>query len=213
MKKKQIIAEQDVINAWKRRAKTIDVDSDAIITPQAKDSAKVKNISFVTKSSINEINTVSSNRMVNSIAIGCDHAGFRLKETIKKYLIELNIKIEDVGTHSEDPCDYPDFAYAAGMAVKQHKTDLGIIIEGTGVASAIVANRIPGIRAACCTSEFMARSSREHLDANILTLGSKVLGEELAKSIISAFLSAKFQGGRHLKRLEKIRDIENKSNK
>lgn len=210
MNKKQIITERTVIDAWKKGAKTIDVESGSIITPQAKDSAKVKNISFVPKLESGTRRTESSKSQIGSIAIGCDHAGFKLKEVIKRYLVEKNIKIEDFGTHSEDACDYPDFAFAVGMAVKQNKTELGIIIDGAGNASAITANKIPGIRAACCTSEFMARSSREHNNANILTLGSKVIGEELAKSIVDAFLSAKFLEGRHLKRLEKVRDIENK---
>jgi ribose 5-phosphate isomerase B len=210
MNKKQIITERTVIDAWKKGAKTIDVESGSIITPQAKDSAKVKNISFIPKLESGTGRTESYKFQIDSIAIGCDHAGFRLKEVIKRYLVEKNIKIEDFGTHSEDACDYPDFAFAVGMAVKQNKTELGIIIDGTGNASAITANKIPGIRAACCTSEFMARSSREHNNANILTLGSKVIGEELAKSMVDAFLSAQFLEGRHLKRLEKVRDIENK---
>jgi ribose 5-phosphate isomerase B len=214
MGKKQIITDSDIFQAWKKGAKTIDLQENAIITPQAKDSAKVKNITFVypvEKASGKSFSDNNSGPL--TVAIGCDHGGFRIKETIKKFLIDKKINIMDLGTNSEDPCDYPDFALAVSLAVKGRRADFGIMIDGVGVASCMVANKVPGIRAACCTNELCARSSREHNNANVLTLGSKVVGEELAKSIIQAFISAKFLEGRHLKRVEKIRDIENKFSK
>jgi ribose 5-phosphate isomerase B len=211
MAKKQIITDRDITEAWKRGSKTITINEDAIITPQAKDSAKFKNIAFIKNEPAgNTGSKTSDNLTLNKIAIGSDHGGFRLKEIIKKFLMDKNINIIDLGTNSEQPCDYPDFAFAVGMAVKQKQADFGIMIDGVGVASAMVANKIPGIRAACCSDEFSARSSREHNNAQVLTFGSKVIGQELAKSIVISFLSAQFLGDKHLKRIEKMRDIENK---
>jgi ribose 5-phosphate isomerase B len=214
MAKKQIITDRDITEAWKRGSKTITINDETLITPQAKDSAKFKKIVFIKSETGLDINNEKCDTfLLRKIAIGSDHGGFRLKEIIKKFLMDKNISIIDMGTNSEQPCDYPDFAFAVGMAVKQNQADMGIMIDGVGVASAMVANKIPGIRAACCSDEFSARSSREHNNAQILTFGSKVIGQELAKSIVMSFLSAKFLGDKHLKRIEKIRDIENKFSK
>lgn len=144
------------------------------------------------------------------IAIASDHAGFKLKEELKKFISELGYSVLDLGTNSESRVDYPDFAYAVAYAVISGKAWRGLMIDGTGVASSIVANKVPGIRAACCHNEFTARISREHNDANILTLGSRVIGSELAKEIVKVFLETNFGGGRHLQRLNKIFEIESK---
>lgn len=208
MAKKRIITDIEITDAWKRGVKSIEIDNDTIITPQARDSAKVKNIIFVKSVEVSK----KTNNKANSfnITIGSDHSGFKIKESVKRYLIDLGHQVKDIGTFSEEPCDYPDIAHKVAQLVKQNQADFGIIIDGTGIPSAIAANKVPGIRAAVCTNEIMAKISREHNDANILTLGSRILGEELIKSICDAFLNTSFAEGRHLQRIEKIRDIEKK---
>jgi ribose 5-phosphate isomerase B len=147
------------------------------------------------------------------IAIGSDHGGFRLKETLKQYVVELGYSVADVGTSSEEACDYPDFAYAVASMVASGQATRGIMIDGVGVASAIVANKVPGIRAVPCYDEFVAKSSREHNDANVLTLGGRIVGSELAKSIVKIWLETWFGGGRHQGRVQKIADIEQRFSK
>lgn len=143
-----------------------------------------------------------------TIALGSDHGGFLLKEALKVYLTEQGNHIIDVGTDSEQPCDYPDFAYAVASLVASNKAERGIMIDSVGVAPAIVANKVPGVRAVPCYDEFVARSSREHNNANVLTLGGKVLGIEIVKSIVKCWLNTPFAGGRHLPRVNKISDVE-----
>lgn len=206
MPKKRIITDIDITEAWKRGTKSIEIDSNTIITPQASDSAKTKNIIFVKLTDVKRPNNQS--RECFQISIGSDHSGFRMKEFIKRYLIDSGHEVRDLGTFSEEPCDYPDIALKIAISVKEQQSDFGIIIDGTGIPSSMVANKLPGIRAAACVNEIMAVISREHNNANILTLGSRIIGEELAKSIVKAFFATKFAEGRHLKRLEKIRDIE-----
>ena len=142
------------------------------------------------------------------VALGSDHGGYRLKETLKGYLAELGYTVADVGTDSEEACDYPDFAYAVAAMVASGEAEKGIMIDGVGVASAIVANKVPGVRAVPCYDEFVAKSSREHNDANVLTLGGRVIGSELAKSLVRTWLDTWFGGGRHQSRVKKITDIE-----
>ena len=142
------------------------------------------------------------------IALGSDHGGYRLKEILKQYLGEAGFSVADVGTTSEEPCDYPDFAYGVASMVATGHAYRGIMIDGVGVASAIVANKVPGIRAVPCYDEFVARSSREHNDANLLTLGGRVTGSEVAKAIVKVWLDTPFSGGRHQGRVQKISDVE-----
>jgi len=142
------------------------------------------------------------------IGIGSDHAGFHLKERIKGFLIEKGYEVVDFGTHSQDSTHYPLFAKEVSLAVQRGEVDRGILICGTGIGMAITANKFKGVRAALCLNEYMARMSRLHNDANVLCLGGRVLGEDLALSIVLVWLETPFEGGRHLKRLEFIRDIE-----
>ena len=132
-----------------------------------------------------------------------------MKEALKPYIESMGFKAVDLGTYSEEACDYPDFAYAVARMVSLKQASRGIMIDAIGVASAMVANKVKGIRAACCVNEFSAQSSREHNDANVLTLGGRMLGTELAKSIVKAWLETGFGGGRHKKRVDKITEIEN----
>ncbi|WP_332237379.1 ribose 5-phosphate isomerase B [Sporolactobacillus sp. KGMB 08714] len=142
------------------------------------------------------------------IAIGCDHAGFDLKPTIKNYLIEKGIEIIDEGTYSSESVDYPEYAKKVAIDIISDKADLGILICGTGIGISIAANKIHGIRAVACSEPFSAKLSREHNNTNILAFGSRVIGSELAKMIIDVWLNAKFQGGRHQKRLDQMTQIE-----
>jgi len=140
--------------------------------------------------------------------IGSDHGGFKLKGSIIEYLKEKNIDTEDCGAYSEDSVDYPDFAKAVAEKVLSDEGSLGIVICGTGIGISIAANKVNGIRAALCTNEAMAKLARQHNNANILAFGERIVGLELAKSIVDAFLHYGFEGGRHARRVDKIIDIE-----
>ncbi|NOY77994.1 MAG: ribose 5-phosphate isomerase B [Calditrichaeota bacterium] len=139
-----------------------------------------------------------------SIAVGSDHAGFELKEAIREYLESLNLSVKDFGTFTTDSVDYPDFAYAVASAVAKGEFDRGILICGTGIGMSIVANKVKGIRAAECTTSYLAEMSRRHNNANVLTLGGRVLSAEEAQTIVRVWLETPFEGGRHQRRIDKI---------
>ncbi|MCR4943364.1 MAG: ribose 5-phosphate isomerase B [Clostridium sp.] len=147
------------------------------------------------------------------IAIGADHGGFGLKEEIKKYLDENGYEVKDFGTYSTDSCDYPDYGLQVAEAVAAKEYEFGILVCGTGIGIGIAANKVPGIRAALCSDTFSAHATREHNDANILTMGARVVGPGLALDIVKTFLNAKFEGDRHVRRLNKISEIEKKYSK
>jgi ribose 5-phosphate isomerase B len=147
------------------------------------------------------------------IAVAGDHGGFRLKEGIIRYLEEMGIDYKDFGTYSEESVDYPDFALPVAEAVREGRFDRGILCCGTGIGVAIAANKVPGIRAAQCHDTFSARAAREHNDANILTMGQRVIGPGLAREIVRVWLESEFTGGRHTCRVEKIGAIEQKYGK
>jgi RpiB/LacA/LacB family sugar-phosphate isomerase len=138
------------------------------------------------------------------IAISADHGGFQLKETLKRYLAEKSIEVEDQGTHNQESVDYPEYAAAAAAKVVSGQADYGIVICTTGIGVSIVANKFPGIRAALCTTPQMAKMARAHNNANILALGGQTVTEADAKKIIDTWLATKFEGGRHKRRVEKI---------
>ncbi|MEW6227167.1 MAG: ribose 5-phosphate isomerase B [Bacillota bacterium] len=142
------------------------------------------------------------------IVIGSDHGGFELKEDIKAYLGELGYECVDYGTHSKDPVDYPDFAFLVAEAVARGLFDRGIIVDGAGVGSAMAASKVPGVRCAACQDIYTARNSREHNDANVLALGDRVVGKGVAREIVKVWLTTEFAGGRHLRRVNKIMEIE-----
>lgn len=147
------------------------------------------------------------------IAIGSDHGGFLLKNEIVRHLQSKGIEHKDFGTLKEESCDYPEFALSVAEEVASKNYDLGILICGTGIGISIAANKVPGIRAALCSDTFSAHACREHNDANILTLGQRVVGTGLALDIVDTFLNAKFEGDRHQRRIDKISEIEKKYNK
>ena len=142
------------------------------------------------------------------LAIGSDHGGFRLKEAIKTYLLAHDYEVTDFGTESEDSCDYPDFALPVAQAVAKGEYDRGILICGTGIGIGIVANKVKGVRAALCHDTFSAEACRNHNDANILTMGERIVGEGLALKIVETFLNSEFEGGRHQRRVDKIKALE-----
>lgn len=220
---KKLITEADIVAAASRGTKSFPIDPATIVTPSARDAARSLGVELTIGSpattlsgkSLEGVTVLSPKEKHGSqantvVALGADHGGFQLKQTLSTYLLELGYTVADVGTNSEHACDYPDFAYAVAALVASGQAAKGIMIDGVGVASAIVANKVPGIRAVPCYSEFVARSSREHNDANVLTLGGRVIGTEVAKSIVRIWLETWFGGGRHQSRVNKIADVERK---
>jgi ribose 5-phosphate isomerase B len=146
--------------------------------------------------------------VVATIALGADHAGFELKEALKAWLIDQNYQVLDYGTHSTGPVDYPDYAAPVALAVADGKVDRGVLVCGTGIGMAIAAGKMPGVRAALCADLYTARMSREHNDANVLTLGGRLMGTEMAVDILRMWLGTDFAHGRHQRRVDKITDLE-----
>jgi ribose 5-phosphate isomerase B len=146
--------------------------------------------------------------VVAIIALGADHAGFELKEALKAWLIDQSYQVLDYGTHSTDSVDYPDYAAQVADAVADQKVDRGVLVCGTGIGMTIAANKVAGVRAALCSDLYTARMSREHNDANVLTLGGRLMSPEMAVDILRMWLAANFAGGRHLRRVDKIAEIE-----
>jgi len=136
--------------------------------------------------------------------IGADHAGFELKELLLKNLLAKGVRCEDAGTFGLESVDYPDFAFKVARAVSKGRAALGLLICGTGIGMSIVANKVPGIRAALCNDLYTARMAKAHNNANILTMGSRVVGPGLAQEIVQTFLETPFEKGRHLRRIKKI---------
>jgi len=143
------------------------------------------------------------------IALASDHAGFSEKEKLKPLLTELGIDFTDLGTLSEESVDYPDYARQVGQAIQRGEAEIGILVCGSGVGAAVAANKLRGIRAALCGDTYSAHQCREHDDCNVLCLGARVVGVELALDIVRAFVNAKFSGEeRHLRRLRKVAEME-----
>jgi len=145
---------------------------------------------------------------VRSVAIGADHGGHKFKEQLKVYLTDLGLQVRDFGTDSEEAVDYPDFAHAVAKSVSGRQVDIGIIIDGAGIGSAMTANKVPGVRAAACYSQELAQNAREHNGANILTLGSGQNSFDEVKRIVDAFISTDISEERHKKRVAKIETVE-----
>ena len=142
------------------------------------------------------------------IALGADHAGFHAKEIIKTFLHEQGYEVVDLGANSEDSVDYPDFGRAAAERVASGGAELGILVCGTGIGMSMTANKVPGIRAAVAHDAFTARMAREHNDANVLTLGGRVVDDAKAVEIVREFLGVQFVGGRHQRRVDKINELD-----
>jgi len=144
------------------------------------------------------------------ISIASDHGGFALKEDIKTFLLEQGHDVEDFGCHDTASCDYPDFGEAAARAVAEGKCQRGIVICTTGIGISISANKVKGVRCALCSEPWSAEMTRRHNDANMLAMGAGVVGPNLARQIVTAFLTHEFEGGRHQRRVDKVMAIENK---
>lgn len=149
---------------------------------------------------------ISSDKKV--IAIGSDHGGFALKETLKPFIQELGFDLIDCGPADKNPVDYPDYAHAVAQLVRNQKAWRGIMIDGAGIGSCMVANKVPGVRASLCYDLSTASNAREHNDANYLTLGAGLIGDNLARQIVKTWLTTQFGGGRHAGRVDKINAIE-----
>jgi len=197
---KMIITEDDVRGL--EPGSVLRIAESARLTPLAADIVSEKRIELARRVSR------QGSQASKLIAIGADHGGFKMKETLKRFLSELGHRVQDFGTNSEEAVDYPDFAHAVARAVADHSAEVGIIIDGAGVGSAMTANKVPGVRAAACYSVAVARNSREHNDANVLTLGSKTINEAEMREIVKAWLSTELKEERHRKRVDKIVSVE-----
>jgi len=203
----RLLTEAEVRAAAERGVREIAIPPGTLITPLAKDALKELGISIVPHRPTQDEPTPSKPNP-GAIALGSDHAGFALKETIKKALLEDGHTVRDLGTSSPEPVDYPDFALKVAQAVSSGACATGIIVDGTGFASAVVANKLPGIRAAVCWDLLTVRLAREHMDANVLAIGGKLIGPTLALEMVKLWLETPFAGGRHARRVSKISELE-----
>ena len=147
------------------------------------------------------------------IAIGSDHAGFELKQHLIAFLTAAGHKVDDMGTHSTESCDYPPICAAVGRAVRDGKVQLGIVLGGSGQGEQLAANKVHGVRAALCNCLYTARMARSHNNANVLSMGARVVGVGLAEEIVTTFLSTDFEGGRHERRVAQLAEIEEQESK
>ena len=196
------------------------VTQDTLITPLAREEAERRGITFrVVSSQEGQVapggapNAATSEPSTRIVALGADHGGFEMKEQLKAYLREWGYGILDLGTDSGAAVDYPDFAEAVAQAVARGDAWLGVVLDSAGIGSSMAANKVPGVRAALCYDRATARNSREHNDANVLTLGAKLISPETAREILAVWLSTPFAGGRHQRRVDKIRRIEERAAK
>jgi ribose 5-phosphate isomerase B len=197
---KSVITEDDVRGL--EPGAVLRIGEDARLTPLAADIVSERKIEIVRRASRR------GSRASKIVAVGADHGGFKMKEELKVVLSELGHRVQDFGAYSEDAVDYPDFAHAVARAVADGGAELGIVIDGAGVGSAITANKVPGVRAAACYSVEVARNSREHNDANVLTLGSKTISSAQMREIVATWLSTEITEERHRKRVAKIDAIQ-----
>jgi ribose 5-phosphate isomerase B len=180
---------------------TLRIDESAILTPLAQDLVRERGVQ------LERVRRRTAARK-KRIALGADHGGFEMKTEVKRVLAELGHDHQDFGTHSIEAVDYPDYAHLVARAVAGGSCDLGIMIDGAGIGSCMVANKIPGVRAAMCYDEASARNSREHNGANVLTLGGKMISTERMRVIVLAWLSSELTEDRHRRRVDKITEIE-----
>ena len=210
---KKLIKEEDVKKAAKEGRKIV-VDKNIILTPGARDLGKTLDIFIDPREKAAYVSPQLSQKVrrwpLTKIAMGADHGGFHMKEELKTFLRTKEYVITDLGATNSNASDYTDFAFKVAKAVAEGKADCGIIIDCVGIGSAIAANKVPGILAAKCNNAAEAKSAREHNYANILTLGSKIIGITNAQDIVAAFLNTKGGEERHQKRIAKILNYENK---
>jgi ribose 5-phosphate isomerase B len=189
--------------------------ADALFTPLARQIMVERQIRLTQPGSAPPSRAADTGRVTapgasgrGPIAIGSDHSGFALKQDLKVFLGELGYAVIDCGAAGTEPVDYPDFALAVGELVAGRRVERGILVDGAGIGSCVAANKVPGVRAALCYDQATAVNSREHNDANVLTLGAGLIGQALARQIVRAWLETRFAGGRHARRVDKILEIE-----
>lgn len=201
------VTEADVLAV--PRGGKLPLPAEAIITPLARETARERQVELRPEPGAmpvaDSLPVATAGRLV---ALGADHGGYALKEELKAYLGELGYQVVDCGTHGTAPVDYPDFAYAVAQLVAEGRAWRGIVVDGAGIGSCMAANKVPGVRAAMCYDQATAVNSREHNDANVLTLGGGLLGPNLARQIVKTWLETDFGGGRHARRVDKIMAIE-----
>ncbi len=197
---KTVITEADVRGL--QEGARLRIAEGARLTPLAADIVRERRIEIVRRT------PRRGSRTHKIIAVGADHGGYPMKEELKKLLAELGHQTRDFGTNSTDAVDYPDFAHAVARTVSEGEVDLGIVIDGAGVGSCMTANKVPGVRAAACYSVKVARNSREHNDANVLTLGSGTISNDEMREIVRAWLSTEISEDRHKRRVAKIEAVE-----
>jgi ribose 5-phosphate isomerase B len=197
---KMVITEDDVRGL--EEGARLRVAEGARLTPLAADIVRERRIELVRRV------PRRGSRESKMVAVGADHGGFKMKEELKTFLESLGHRVRDYGTNSADAVDYPDFAHAVARAVAETHADVGIIIDGAGVGSCMTANKVPGVRAAACYSVAVAKNSREHNDANVLTLGSGTINSAQMREIVQAWLATEISEDRHRKRVAKIMAIE-----
>ena len=223
MASRPLVSERTVLAAAAAGQASIPVPPNALVTAQARDTAKARSIRLdvgtpdapTTAPQTAAVQTAAVQsaampdpRAARRLALGCDHAGFAYKTALAAHAASLGWTVVDVGTDSEAAVDYPDFAFAVARAVHAGHVRFGVMLDGVGVGTAMVANKLPGVRAALCPDVFSAFNARAHNDANVLTLGSRTMGVETCRRVLAEFLSVAFEGGRHAGRLQKIADVE-----
>ncbi len=191
----------------------ITITPDTLVTPLAREEAERRGVAIRTvedhsAAGASALGTKTQPSSARVVAVAADHGGYELKEHLKGYLQDWGYRVLDLGTHSAEAVDYPDFAEAAAQAVARGEAWRGVVVDSAGIGSAMAANKVPGARAALCYDRATARNSREHNDANVLTLGARLIPAELAREIVAVWLATPFAGGRHQRRVDKIRAIE-----
>jgi ribose 5-phosphate isomerase B len=195
-----VITERDVPQSG-----TLQVATGTIFTPSARDLARDRGVTII-EVAADQVPAESDPSKI--IALGADHGGFEMKELLKPIFEECRLTVRDVGVFEGKTADYPDIARAVAELVHSGAATRGVIVDGAGIGSAMVANKIPGIRAALCYDKASARNSREHNDSNVLTLGGRLLAPSVAGDVLRVWLSTPFGGGRHAARIAKITEIE-----
>lgn len=183
---------------------SLEVEPSTILTDVAREWIEKKKIRVVEKGE------TASRLQPVGFALGSDHGGFEMKKTLKQFLQDAGASFHDYGTHGKSSVDYPDFAHAVALAVALGHAAKGIVVDGAGIGSAIVANKVPGIRAGACLDEASARNAREHNDINVMTLGASLMAPDKLKKVVTIFMQAELTEPRHRRRVDKIMAIENK---
>ena len=207
MKRFDIITESDA--RVLSRGETVMLARGGHVTPLAQDTLKERRVTIVDEGRVSPDEASLAPRAdIRSVAVASDHTGIALRRAVVTFLRGRGLAVQDLGTEGPEPVDYPDVAASVADAVARGEADAGIVIDGAGIGSAIAANKVPGIRAVMATTETIARYSREHHGANVLTLGATLVSSDEARAIVSAWLSAAMREPRYIRRLAKIRDLE-----